>query len=292
MKPAPFEYAAASSVDDAVALLAAHGRESRLLAGGQSLVPMMNLRMARPSVLIDINGVASLAGWRLSGDRVHIGATTRQLVLEKDAGLAARVPLLAEAVHHVGHVATRARGTIGGSLAHADPSAELPVCALALEARIHARSKRGAREIEARDFFQGIFSTALAEDEMLEAVSFATQEARTGSAFTEVARRPGDFAMVSAACVLSLGSDGRIGAARIALGGVGSQPIRIMEAEALLTGQRPQADLWRAAADEASRRIVPGSDIHATAAYRKKVAGVLVGRVLASAAERAHEGYS
>ena len=290
MKPAPFDYAAATSLDEAVALLADHGRDARVLAGGQSLVPMMNLRMARPSVLIDINGVESLMGWRVDDGRVHLGAATRQRVLEHDARLGIYAPLLARAVRHIGHVATRNRGTIGGSLAHADPSAELPVCALVLDARMHARSKRGARNLEASEFFTGIFTTALAEDEVMESVSFVPSASGTGFAFDEVSRRPGDFAMVAAACAVSLSADGHIQRARLALGGVGPTATRIADAERLLVGQAPSVELWRAAADAVSKGIDPGSDLHATAQYRREVAAVLTRRVLESATGQAVEG--
>ena len=287
MKPAPFEYYAARSVAEAVELLARHGGEARVLAGGQSLVPMMNLRAARPAVLVDINRIPGLGGWRVEGARLATGALLRQRVLQHDTSLGQAAPLLAEAVGHIGHVPTRNRGTVGGSMAHADPSAELPVCAQVLDARMQARSKRGLREIEASDFFQGVFSTALAEDELLESITFAIPVAASGHAFAEATRRHGDFAMVVAAARLSLDADGRVSEARIALGGVGPMPARAREAEDVLRGQSPRADLWRAAGAEAARHIEPGSDIHATARYRRDVASVLVSRVLAKAAERA-----
>ena len=289
MKPAPFEYVAAGSVEEAVELLAQHGGEARVLAGGQSLVAMMNLRMARPAVLVDVNRVSSLAGWGIEDGKLHIGALTRQRVLEHDRALGAYAPLFAQCVRFIGHVATRSRGTIGGS-AHADPSAELPVCALALDARLHARSKRGTRVIEASTFFDDVFTTTLAVDELLEVISLKPAPAATGTSFEEVSRRPGDFAMVAVACCLTLDHAGRVESARIALGGVGSRPVRVAEAEALLTGERPAAELWRAAGAEAARGIEPSSDIHATADYRRDVAAVLVQRALVNAAELAEKG--
>ena len=287
MKPAPFDYASATSIDEALDLLAAHGGDARILAGGQSLVPMMNLRMARPSVLIDINGVAGLAGWQRDVGRVRIGATTRQRVLQHDAAMAECAPLLAQAVRHIGHVPTRNRGTIGGSLAHADPSAELPVCALVLDTMLHARSKRGMRDIAANAFFAGVFTTALADDELLESISFKIPAMDTGFAFDEVSRRPGDFAMVAAGGAMTLSSDGRITRARLALGGVGPCAARAMTAEVLLIGQQPSTELWRAAADAVQKAVDPSGDIHATADYRRDVAGVLTRRVLERAFTRA-----
>ena len=287
MKPAPFRYLAPASVAEAVMLLARHGGEAKILAGGQSLVPMMNLRVARPAVLVDINRIAPLAGWRREGSLVRIGALTRQSVLTRDAEIAVCAPLLTEAARHIGHIATRARGTIGGSLAHADPSAELPVCVLALDATLHVCSQRAARDVAARDFFRDLFTTALADDELLEAVSIAPPPPGMGTSFEEIARRPGDFAVVAVACCLLLDAERRVQDASIALGGVGSRPHRASQAETLLRGERAGEALWRAAAAQAARAIAPGSDIHASAAYRKDVAAVLVERALRSAAARA-----
>ena len=287
MKPAPFDYTSAANVAEAITLLAQHGGDARLLAGGQSLVPMMNLRMARPAVLIDINRIAALGGWRIEGGRLRIGALTRQRVLEHDTTLAGHAPLLRQAVRHIGHVATRNRGTIGGSLAHADPSAELPICALALDARLHARSQRGVREIAAEDFFRGVLTTALAEDELLEALTFELSPPATGFSFLEIARRPGDFAMVAVACRVTLGDGGQIAALRLALGGVGPRPERAHSAEAAVTGQLPSAELWRLAGRAANQALAPNSDLHATAQYRTDVAAVLVARALAEAAGHA-----
>lgn len=289
MKPAPFAYERAASIDEAVDLLARHGGDARLLAGGQSLVPLLNVRLAKPSVLIDINRVDALAGWRRDGDHIVIGSLTRQHVLERDRALGGLVPLLAQAVRHIGHVATRARGTIGGSLAHADPSAELPVCALALDAEMHVRSHSGRRRIAANSFFQDVFITALGDGDLLEAVSFVAPVARTGTAFSEIARRSGDFAIVCVAASLSIGADGRIASSRLALGGVGSRPVRVASAEAMLNGERPNEVLWMAAASRAVLELEPGTDLHATAAYRRDIAQVLIRRVLAEAAQHAEK---
>jgi carbon-monoxide dehydrogenase medium subunit len=287
MKPAPFAYVAPDSVAEAVMLLRRHGGEAKILAGGQSLVPMMNLRMARPAVLVDINRIAPLAGWRREDTVVRIGALTRQSVLTRDAHIAVCAPLLAEAARHIGHVATRNRGTIGGSLAHADPAAELPVCVLALDATLHVRSQHAARDVAAGDFFLDLFTTALAEDELLEAVSIASMPPGMGTSFAEISRRPGDFAVVAVACRLLLDAESRVASASIALGGVGARPQRAGQAETLLRGERAGPQLWRAAAAQAARGIEPGSDVHASAAYRKEVAAVLVERALHSAAARA-----
>jgi len=284
MKPAPFAYHRPTTVEEAVDLLAEHGPEARIIAGGQSLVPMMNLRMSKPSVLIDVNRISALGGWKSHGDVVRTGATLRQSAFERDASLAASLPLLREAVRHVGHVATRARGTVGGSLCHADPAAELPVCAQALDAVIVARSKRGVRRVEAQDFFRGVFTTALDEDEMVEVIEWPVPSASHRFAFVEVARRHGDFAIVSVACRLDMSAEGHIADARLAVGGAAAAPARLSEVEAKLCGKPASGKTLEEVAALAREALSPSDDIHATAEYRKDLMAVLVRRAIVAAA--------
>lgn len=280
MKPAPFNYAAAQSVDDAVELLGQYGQDCRVMAGGQSLMAMMNLRTVRPSVIIDISRIQELGEWSDTTSRVTIGAMVRQRQLETDAKLRAAVPLLAIAIHSIGHAATRSRGTIVGSLCHADPAAELPVCAVAMNASLQLQSKRGLRQVPAEEFFTGIFSTAIEDDEMVTAVHFPRLAPGAVVAFDELARRRGDFAMASAACVLNFDSNGAVSEARLVFGGVGDAPVRGTAAEKLLIGTKPQDGEIVAAAKAAAGALAPYDDIHATANYRRSLAGVLAERVL------------
>jgi aerobic carbon-monoxide dehydrogenase medium subunit len=273
VKPPPFEYHAPASVEEAAAILAEHGDDAKVLAGGQSLIPLLSLRLARPTVLVDLNGVAGLASIEVDG-ATTIGAMTRHRTVERSQDVAARVPLLAAAVPYIGHAAIRNRGTIGGSVSHADPAAELPAVALALDAVFTATSaKGGTREIAAVDFFDGYFTTTLAPDEILTSVTFPNAAPGTRVSVQEMARRHGDFAMVAAAVSVADGD------ARIALINVGDRPVRAVEAEAALNGG--------AAADEvaaiATRDLEPVSDLHASSAYRRHVAGVLVRRAIEEA---------
>jgi CO/xanthine dehydrogenase FAD-binding subunit len=226
VKPAPFRYAAPASLDEALGLLAQHGGEAKLLAGGQSLVPLLNLRLARPAVLVDMRRLPALDGWREARGAVEIDALVRQRKLETDRALAERLPLLAEAARWIGHVATRSRGAIVGSLCHADPAAELPACAVALGAELRIRSAKGTRRIAARDFFLDAMTTKLAEDELVESAAFPTWSGRSGFACMEVARRHGDVALVAVACALRLDERGRVAQAGLALGGIARTPLR------------------------------------------------------------------
>ena len=233
MKPPPFAYFAPTSVQEAAQLLAEHGDDAKVLAGGQSLIPLLSLRLARPAVLVDLNGVDELSFIDANGSTT-IGAMTRHRTVERSAVVAVNVPLLAAAVPYIGHAAIRTRGTVGGSLSHADPAAELPAVALALDATFVARSaKGGEREIAAVDFFAGYFTTALEPDEVLTSIRFPNAAPGTGVSVQEMARRHGDFAMVAAA--VSLAPDGD---ARIALINVGDRPVRATEAEAALQARR------------------------------------------------------
>ena len=286
MRPAPFEYFAPRTVDEALDLLARHGEEAKLLAGGQSLVPMMNMRLARPAVVIDLNRVASLGVARVEAGRLRLGALVRQHALERDARLAA-APLLAEAAPLIGHLQTRARGTIGGSLAHADPAAELPACTIALDAVFHLRSARASRQVRAADFFRGLLATALEPDELLAEIELPGPPApRTGHGFAEVARRHGDFALAGACAVLSVDAAGVCRDARLVIFGAGDVP-HLARVAAGLIGERPDprrlAEAGRAGADEIDAR----GDLHATPEYRRRVAAGLAARALGRAAARA-----
>ncbi len=289
MKPAPFDYHRPASLDEALALFAELGPDAKALAGGQSLVPAMNFRLARPAVLVDLNRIASLDSIEPTAEGgLRIGAMTRQRAVEKSELVAGRAPLLAEAMPWIAHPQIRTRGTIGGSLAHADPSAELPAVMLALDARFVVRSRARTRTAAAGDFFTGILSTALAPDELLAAVQLPPRPRRSGAAFTEVARRHGDYALVGVAAEVVLDEDGTCTSARIALLSAGDTPVLAANAMASLAGRHPDA----AAIDEAARAaaeldIEPPGDIHASPAYRRHLARVLVGRALHAAAERA-----
>jgi CO/xanthine dehydrogenase FAD-binding subunit len=280
MKPPAFEYFAPSSLDEALALRAEHGSDSAVLAGGQSLMPLLNLRLTFPTVVIDLGRVEELAGIRPANGGIAVGAMTRQRQAERSDMIRERSPLVIQAVRQIGHPTIRNRGTIGGSLAHADPAAELPAAALALGAELVARSTRGERTIPAHDFFQGFLTTALEPHELLVEVRFP--EARGGSSFQEVTRRHGDFALVGVAAIVMLDGE-TIRDARLALMGVGPKPVRASEAEAMLMGARPSGALFAEAAEKAAARLEPSSDLHATADYRRRVAAVLARRALAEA---------
>jgi aerobic carbon-monoxide dehydrogenase medium subunit len=281
MKLPPVDYEAPRTVSEAVELLAEHQDQASVLAGGQSLIPLLALRLAHPAVLVDINGVDGLSGVSATDGWVGIGAMTREYVAEESETVAAAVPLLAEALPLIGHEAIRSRGTIGGSLAHADPAAELPAVALALDAEFVVRGQSGERVIPAADWFEGYLTTSRGPDELLIQVRFPAAGPGTGVSFQEVARRHGDFAVVGLAVSLTI-SDGAITDARLAFAGVSDVPVRATGAEDLLVGQRPSAELF----DEAARTvdIDPPADLHGSSEYRKKVAGVLVRRGLRAAA--------
>jgi carbon-monoxide dehydrogenase medium subunit len=284
MKPPPFDYHAPDTVDEALALLKESGDDARPLAGGQSLVPMLNFRLARPSVLIDLNRIASLASITAADGSVRIGAMTRERAAERSDVIRDKAPLLTAALPLIGHEAIRTRGTIGGSMSHADPAAELPAVAIAAGAEMIARSAdRGERTITADDFFQGYFTTALEPDELLTEVRLPELPAGTGVRFEEAARRHGDFAIVGVLAALHL-ADGLIDDARIALIGVGDRAFRASEAEAALIGSKPDADVFAGAAASAVRDLSPSSDLHGTAAYRRHVAERLTRRALEGAA--------
>jgi len=288
LKAAPFEYARAASLAEVCALLATHGDGAKLLAGGQSLVPMMAMRLVRPAWLIDINEIPALKFARIEEDVARTGSCARQCVVERDNSIAARVPLLRQALAWVGHVQTRNRGTIGGSLAHADPCAELPLVAQVLGARMLLRSSKGTRTLEAEKFFSGPMATSARSDECLEEIHWpAWSWRRTGSAFTEISVRHGDFAMVSAAAQVAIDGDGRCVRAAFGVGGAGGTPLAFPKIAARLVGTRLDDAAVSDAARAAAHETDPGSDLHASAAYRRHLAGVLAARALGEAREKA-----
>ncbi len=288
MKPPKFRYFAPQSVGEALALLAEHADEARVLAGGQSLVPLMNMRLVHPGVLVDINNIDELAYINAWDGGVAIGTMTRDAALIGDRTVTERLLMLTEAAHCVGHPAIRNRSTVGGSIAHADPAAELPAVMVALNAEFVARSRSGSRTISAQDFFKGYLTTDLKEEEMLTELRIPGLPSRSGSAFVEFARREGDYALAGVAAVITLAEDGTIADARLGLCSVGPSPVRPQAAEALLRGQRPGNEAWAAAAAAVVSVLDnPLSDIHGSADYRRHLAGVLTKQALAIAAERA-----
>ena len=288
MKPPKFRYFAPKSVGEALALLAEHADEARVLAGGQSLVPLMNMRLVHPDVLIDINGIAELSFIKAWDGGLAIGTLTRDAALTSDKMVMERLPVLTEAAHCVGHPAIRNRSTVGGSIAHADPAAELPAVMVALNAEFVVRSRSGSRTISAQNFFKGYLTTDLKEGEMLTELRIPGLSPRSGSAFVEFARREGDYALAGVAAVITLDANGAIADARLGLCSVGPAPVRPQAAEALLRGQRPGNEAWAAAATAVVSVLdEPLSDIHGSADYRRHLAGVLTKQALAAAAERA-----
>jgi carbon-monoxide dehydrogenase medium subunit len=286
MKLPQVDYAAPRTVPEAVALLAEYQDEASVLAGGQSLIPLLALRLAHPAVLIDINGIAELSGVSAANGSVAIGAMTREYVAEESETVADAVPLLAAALPLVGHEAIRSRGTIGGSLAHADPAAELPAVARALDAEFVVRGPAGDRVVPAAEWFEGYLTTSRRPDELLIQVRFPAAGRGTGISFQEVARRHGDFAIVGLATSLTL-SGGTITDARLAFAGMSDVPVRAGGAEDLLAGERPSAELFDEAARRATDDIDPPADLHGSADYRRKVAAALVRRGLREAADNA-----
>ena len=289
MKLPPVDYESPETVSEAVALLAEHLDEASVLAGGQSLIPLLALRLARPAVLIDINGIDELSGVSAADGWTVIGAMTREYLAEESELVAATVPLLAAALPFIGHEAIRSRGTIGGSLAHSDPAGELPAVARALDAELVVRSQSGERVIPAAEWFEGYFQTSRRPDELLVQVRFPTAKPGTGVSFQEVARRHGDFAIVGLAASLTL-SDGTISDARLAFAGLSDMPVRATAAEDLLVGKRPSAELFDEAARRATDGVNPPADLNGSSDYRKTIAAALVRRGLQAAADNARRG--
>ncbi len=288
MKSPPFEYVRAASLEEVCSLLGQHGPDAKLLAGGQSLVPMMAFRLLRPSLMVDINEIAALKYIRIDGDRVRMGAGTRQCVIARDEALAAKLPFLRQALHWVGHIQTRNRGTVGGSLVHADPSAEQALVAAVLDATLVLRSTAGSRSVQAREFFVGPMTTVTEPNECLTEIQWPLwPDGRVGSAFTEISRRHGDFAMVAAAAQVAVDGDGRCVRASFGFGGAHPTPVAFPDVAKRLVGTRLEDAAIDDAARAAAALLEPGSDMHATAAYRKHLAGVLGARVLKAARDEA-----
>ncbi len=283
MKPPLFDYRSPSSLDEALALRSEYADDSAVLAGGQSLMPMLNLRLARPEVLIDLGRVPELAEIGELDGGVSLGAMARQRSAERSALIRERAPLVQQALGHVGHPTIRNRGTVGGSIAHSDPAAELPAVCVALDAELVARGVAGERTIAAEDFAVGFMTTALAADELLVEVRIPAPVATLRTAFIEVARRHGDFALVGVAAAIALDGDGLINHARLVFTGVDLMPVRAREAEASLLGTSGDAGALATAADHVTGELQPRTDGHASGDYRRRVAGVLTRRALAEA---------
>jgi CO/xanthine dehydrogenase FAD-binding subunit len=286
MKPPRFDYLLPRTLDEALGLLAQHGDEAKVLAGGQSLVPLLNFRLVRPAHLVDLNDIPGLDGIRIEQGWLAIGAMTRQRAVETSSVVRERSPLLAEAMPQIGHVQIRNRGTIGGSLAHADPAGELPAVVAALDGELILRSRRGERRLAPHDFFVGYLTTAAAPDELLVEARVPVTPPRTGTAFMEVSRRHGDFALVGVAASISVDTGGVCTACAIALTGVGPTPVVAREASRALVGVKPTVDALADIGRRVASALTPDSDLHASAEYRQHLGGVLTRRALARALER------
>lgn len=287
MKPAAFDYAAPATLDEALGLLARHGANAKVIAGGQSFVPMANFRLLRPELVVDLNGIGSLAYVRETPEGLAVGAMTRHREFERSELVRRVCPLLAEAAPNIAHAVIRNRGTIGGSLSHADPAAEWPVVAVALGATMVLRSAKGERQVPARDFFVALMTTALAPEEILVEIRFPRVPPRSGAAFLEVSRRHGDFALVAVAAQLTLDAAGKVAQACLALGGVSVSPVDACGEAASLAGKAPATNAFAALGERIAATLHPGEDLHASAQYRREVAAVLVRRALDAAAAKA-----
>lgn len=285
MKPAAFEYHAPTRLSDALALSAQFGEDARPLAGGQSLVPLMNFRLARPAHLIDLNGVGELDFLEITSGELRIGAMTRQRQLERSSDVRRGWPLLCAATEYIGHVQIRNRGTVGGSLAHAFPNAELPVALVTLGANLVSRTTTGQRTVRAEDFFLSEMATVLEPGELLSEIRVPAMPANTGWSFRELSRRYGDFALAGAAALITLDEGGNIDGARLTL--TGATPIRAIRAETALLREKPSETLFRAVARLAAKGLDQNSDLHASAAYRCRASEVLARRALTEATQRA-----
>jgi CO/xanthine dehydrogenase FAD-binding subunit len=289
VKPPPFDYATPRSVDEVVEVLRDAPDDSSLLAGGQSLMPLLNMRMAQPRVIVDLNRTEGLdAIERTPEGRVRLGSMVRQRRLETDPALRDQLPLLTEAARHIAHVPIRMRGTVGGSLAHADPAAELPATVRAFEGRLLVKGPEGERTIPAGEFFLGALTSAIGPGELLVAVEIDVPPQGTGWAFHEVARTHGAFALAGAAALMHVAADGAIDLVRLALLGVGSVPYVPEWLDELAVGEAPDESLFRRIGERVTGEIAPFDDVHATADYRRRVAGVLTTRALAEAAGRSN----
>ena len=286
MKPPRFDYLLPRSLDEALGLLAEHGEQAKVLAGGQSLVPLLNFRLVRPGYLVDLNDIPGLDGIRLENGRLAIGAMTRQRAAETSPLVRERCPLLADALPQVGHVQIRNRGTVGGSLAHADPAGEMPAVIAALDGELILRSRRGERRLRPEQFFVAYLTTAAEPDELLVEARVPVSPPGTGTAFLEVSRRHGDFALVGVAATLTVDDGGVCTGCAIAVTGVGPTPVVAREAAQALVGVKPSASAFEDAGRRVASGLHPDSDLHASSEYRTHLARVLTRRALARAAER------
>lgn len=290
MKPAPFEYYAPDSIEQVVELYSQYGGEAKILAGGQSLVPAMNFRVVQPSALIDLNRVAELSYIREEKDVIRVGAMARERHLEFDASIERYAPLLHEAVPFIAHPQIRNRGTIGGSIVHSDPAAELPVLMTALNARLKAKNASGERWVDAKDFFVGMFTTALEPDEILVEIELPFSPPRTGWSFMEVAPRAGDYAMMGVAVLVTLDENGNCQKAKLVYLNAGEGPVEATEAAGSLEGQSIDDKLIKSAAEHASQQeMSPFGNMHASAEFQRHLAKVLTQKALQQATQRAGE---
>ena len=287
MKAAPFAYFAPDSVDDVISLLGEHADEAKILAGGQSLMPLMALRLAAPAVLIDINRVRGLDAIERGSERLRLGALVRHRAIERMSGRGGSCSMIDDAIPMIGHVAIRNRGTVVGSLTHADPAAEWPALALALDAQVTAVGPGGTRQIDAESFFDSYLSNTLEDDELATHVEFKLPGGVVGSSFVELARRHGDFGLCGVAALLCLTPAGTIGDARVVVTGCAATALRIADSERVLIGERPSTDLFEAAADVVYDSVEPRGDIHGSAEYRRHVTRVVARRALERASQRA-----
>ena len=288
MKPPPFRYVRAGSLEDALSALALEGDEARLLAGGQSLIAMMNLRLIRPSALVDVNGVCELDYIRADNGTLTVGALTRLSTAEVSQEVAGACPLMSEAIRHIAHRPIRNRGTVGGNLSHADPSSELPAVALAVDARMVVQSNGSVRRVAADDFFVGALTTSMEPDEALTAIEVPRGPDGQGWSFMEISPRKGDYALVGVAVTLSV-DNGRCSACRVVYTGNGDRARRIPEAESAVVGEAAGAATFSAAGEVAGRHIEPNSDLHASEQYRRDIASALTRRALEQAAARCRQ---
>ncbi len=287
MKPAAFDYYAPDTLEEALAVLAERGDEAKILAGGQSLVPLLNMRLAKPEALVDINRLAELDYIREEDDWLAVGAITRQRALERYPLVRQRLPLIADSLHYLGHAQIRNRGTIGGNLAHADPASELPATLVAMGGELVVASAAGRRTLAPEEFYLTYLTTTLDPTELLVEARFRLPTGRHGGAFVELSRRHGDYAMVGVAAQLELAPDGTLARAGIGMCGAGPVPIKATAAEALLVGERPSEQVFAEAGVRAAEQAEPESDIHASADYRRDMVRVLTVRALRLALQRA-----
>lgn len=290
MKPASFHYERPERLDQLVELLEHYGDEAKIIAGGQSLVPMMNMRLARPETLIDINRIKDMDYIRLNGSQLEIGALTRQMSLEQSELLKLHCPILSHAVSRIGHYAIRQRGTVGGSIAHADPSAELPVMAVLLDAQLHIVSADGERVVPADQFFVTIYTTDLMPNECIKAVTFSLITAEEGWSYRDFTRRAGDFAIVSVGCVVKLDGDGQVTQLRLAIGGVDDVPRLMQDETAACLGKLFDEELVQELTGSIIDHLEPGSDLHASAEFRCDLLRKLIPETVWEAAGRMGHG--